>query len=305
MKRRFLTGLLFVMTGFFLTHAAECCDVVRKGLTLWYQQVLPSLFPFLTAMSLFSAWGVPRLLGKWLRRPLGRCFGLSGEAVFPLFLGHLAGFPAGGAALELLYEERLISKPEAQRLFCFCHAPSPAFCIAVSGAAVFGSTSVGVQLFFCQLCANILPLALLRFFPVARPIFAQSQTERPLFSAALLSAAETMVVVAGCMMLFPLFPLLLRSLSLLPENPTFASSCLEGFFELTTGLFALQRLALPHPIKMAAVSLLMAFGGLSAQMQIRSTQKTLPCPPFYVPALLTKCLLAALLAFLCGQLFPL
>ncbi len=303
MKQIVRTGLLCVMTGFFLTHTAACCEVVRRGLLLWYQQVLPSLFPFLTAMGLFSAWGVPQRLGRWLRRPAKAWLGLSGEAVFPLCLGHLAGFPAGGAALELLYEEHLISKAEALRLFCFCHAPSPAFCIGVAGTGLFGSAFVGVQLFCCQMLANLLPLWLLRFFPVSKPLLAQSQAERPLFSAALLSAAETMVVVAGCMMLFPLFPLLLRSLSLLPEQATLSSACLEGFFELTTGLFALSQLALPHGVKMAIVSALLSFGGLSAQMQIRSTQKTLPCPSYYGLALLLKGILAAVLAFFCSQLF--
>ena len=117
-----LTLFSAVFLIFLIYNPALCTLGATKGLSLWYKQVLPALFPAMSAASfLISRKSVQAAL-KHLPFPSGAAF----------LSGLLCGSPMGALTCSGLYASKLLSKRAARWIVCFVQLPSPLFCLALS-----------------------------------------------------------------------------------------------------------------------------------------------------------------------------
>jgi sporulation integral membrane protein YlbJ len=131
-------------------------QAVTEGLALCGRTAIPSLFPFFVVSSLLISLGFGELASRpmeWLMQPLFRVDGAGASA---LILGLAGGYPLGPRTTALLYQEGLLSKPEAHRLLTFCNNANPAFLISVLGVGVFGSVRLGIWLWLIHLLSSLL-----------------------------------------------------------------------------------------------------------------------------------------------------
>ena len=112
-----LTLFSAVFLIFLIYNPALCTLGATKGLSLWYKQVLPALFPAMAAASfLISRKSIQAAL-KHLPFPAGTAF----------LSGLLCGSPMGALTCSGLYASKLLSKRAARWIVCFVQLPSPLF----------------------------------------------------------------------------------------------------------------------------------------------------------------------------------
>ena len=112
-----LTLFSAVFLIFLIYNPALCTLGATKGLSLWYKQVLPALFPAMAAASfLISRKSIQAAL-KHLPFPAGTAF----------LSGLLCGSPMGALTCSGLYASKLLSKRTASWIVCFVQLPSPLF----------------------------------------------------------------------------------------------------------------------------------------------------------------------------------
>ena len=112
-----LTLFSAVFLIFLIYNPALCTLGAAKGLSLWYKQVLPALFPAMAAASfLISRKSIQAAL-KHLPFPAGTAF----------LSGLLCGSPMGALTCSGLYASKLLSQRSARWVVCFVQLPSPLF----------------------------------------------------------------------------------------------------------------------------------------------------------------------------------
>ena len=96
-----------------LARRSAAALAVQDGLRLCAEVVIPSLFPFMTAVSLLLQLGLAGYLQPALSPLMGPLFGMSGAAALPLLAGLLGGYPAGAQAAAGLYQQGHLQKKES------------------------------------------------------------------------------------------------------------------------------------------------------------------------------------------------
>ena len=253
---------LLALMALLLRHNAAVGQAVRQGLLLCGTSVIPSLFPFLAAVSLAVACGLFDFLRR-LYLPVG-------AAVF--LLGAVGGYPMGARTAAELYRAGTISRPRAEGLLTFCNNAGPAFILSIAGVRIFGNQKIGWVLYGIHVLSALLAGGLLlRGFgetgsggnqgaitPVYVPITPVNVPFSPaVFVSILRNTALTMVNICGFVIFFLALTTLFRQLWPVVPPPLF------GILELTVGITALKNDA----VSFCAAAALLGWGGLSVHCQ--------------------------------------
>ena len=127
----------------FFRNSEIALDYIKKGLLLCSNTIIPSLFPFMVLSEIAISAGIGDIIGKYLKKPMSRLFGVSGNGACVFLLGILCGFPVGAKSAVTLYDTGKISKQECEKLITFCNIPSIGFIVNIVGGTVFGTSTVG------------------------------------------------------------------------------------------------------------------------------------------------------------------
>jgi sporulation integral membrane protein YlbJ len=157
-RRHVLMFLILLLLSFLylLFFPSIALESVRSGLLLWYNSVLPVLFPFMFLCALLLKFDLLRQLPKGLTRPLQAVFGVSPRGAFAILTGFLCGFPMGAKITSDLQREGQISSREARYLYGFVNNLSPAFLMSY-----LASDQLGCPQYRFLFLADILGAALL------------------------------------------------------------------------------------------------------------------------------------------------
>lgn len=276
-----------------------------EGLLLWFQIIVPTLFPFLVITNLLMSSGGLRFIADVFGKPFRCLFRVSQNGAFAVLSGFLCGYPMGAKVTADLLRKKLITKEEAQYLLSFCNNTSPIFIINYIVWKTFGQK----DLLFPTLSILILTPALLsfifrRFYLREQKYFTEpsrdpgSQKSSFRFSdldACLNDSFEAIVKVGGYIIIFSV---LLSLLSILPIRKDLFLMTAPAL-EMTNGILLLKErihnLFLCYP----AVLALTSFGGLcaAAQTQCMLDGTGLPFLPYIIEKL-AAALAASLLAIL-------
>ncbi len=275
-----------------LCYPKAMLDASASSANLWFSTVLPSLFPFLTAAGILFRLGAAEKMGRLLQPVMKPIFRLSGICAFPLFLGLLSGYPMGAKMTALLYEERKITKAEAQKVLAFCNCPGALFLIGTVGTGFFGSPAWGYAFFTCAILGTLLTGILVRFLPspsIPATSFS-SQTKKEgfssLFSSAISDALTTVVQIGGYIIFFGVltesfrqtgvFALLGRFLHILPVSSDFIAAIGSGLMEMTNGAHLLSQAPDSAKLCLTSALFLVSFGGISILGQTLDILRSVP-----------------------------
>lgn len=156
-------ALLTAALGLILAPT-EAMEGAKTGLTLCFNVIIPSLFPFFVLSSLLVELGLAAYLGRALEPVMRPLFRVNGACATAVALGFVGGYPVGARTALSLYEKGLCSKTEAEHLLAFCNNSGPAFILGVVGAGVFASSRVGLLLYLVHALASLLVGLLFRFY---------------------------------------------------------------------------------------------------------------------------------------------
>lgn len=269
MKKRWRTDACLVLCGvliWFLADAGRIRAAAGEALALCANSVIPALFPFMAVSALlismgFGEWISPHFAG-WMT-----LFHLPGTASPAVLLGLIGGYPIGARTAVGLYEKKLLTAGEAERLLAFCNNSNPVFLISVLGTGLFGSFRAGVWLWLIHILSALLTGLCFRGTAAeirqTRPKIRFAPQEisfAPAFVKAVQGSVSSMLSVCGFIVFFYILASPLARLAA-PAGPL-----LVGIVEL----FSLTPLLPANRLGFVIAAACAGFGGISILCQTAS-----------------------------------
>ena len=255
------------MILYFLIYPQNALMASRRGLTLWFEQILPTLLPFsvISYIVLHS-----NLFSHPAHEKKHSFLRIQPEEWYVIFCGFLFGFPIGSKLSADLYEHHRIVKKRAQILACFTNNLSPVFVTSVlvnqlhfSSVVPFFLLLYGIPLCIC--------LALLSFIKPERFVHEKKasrfQLNMQIVDAGIINGFETLIKICGYIMMFSIFAEIAQSI---PYGSSFPKLVLTGCLEVTNGISALSQFSCNHFQKYLLTVLFLALNGISGLFQTAS-----------------------------------
>ena len=322
-----LVGLaLLLATAGLVAAPGEAITGARDGLTLCFNVIVPSLFPFFVLSSLVVELGMSRYLGRLLEPIMVPLFRVNGSCATALALGFVGGYPVGAQTAIQIYQNGQCSRAEAERMLAFCNNSGPAFILGVVGAGVFGSGTAGLLLYLAHLAASLLVGVLFRFYkpregPRTRkrggPQF-QAASFPWAFTRSVTGALQSTLKICAFILFFTVFLRILARAGILTTlarllsallaplglDHTWSERLLTGLIEVSSGVSSLTDGTLTGRLSMAAFML--GWAGVSVHCQVLAFlgESGLSIGP-YVAGKLLHGGLSALIVTLLARIWPL
>lgn len=124
-----ISGILFfvLMTFCMLTHSSLSLAYAALGLELWYEKMIPVLFPFMILSGTLIRMGLVPGLIRPVKPLFEKSFGLSGQAVYVILMGFLCGFPMGARTIAEFRDRQELTVAEGEYLLAFCNNLGPVY----------------------------------------------------------------------------------------------------------------------------------------------------------------------------------
>lgn len=272
-------------------YSRETSESVCQGLDLCARVLIPSLFPFFVVSSLAVSTGLAGVIGRAMERPMRALFRVPGACAPAFALGLVGGYPVGAKTAIALYQQKLCTKTEAERLLSFCNNSGPAFILGIAGASVFASAKAGILLYVCHVLASILVGLVFRFYGRREPggaaggrMAAESRPFGPALADSVRQSGASIVNICAFVVFFTVAIRLLNVMGVLPAassllgallsplglDPAYAERIISGILELTTGIWSLTGAGGPLSARLAVAAFMLGWAGLSVHCQVLS-----------------------------------
>ena len=316
-RSRLIKSAMLLFLCCLLLFPSTALSGAKSGLLLWFNQVLPSLLPFLILSALFLSTGLSDSIANRLSPVLSPIFRCSPSGCYAVIIGLVAGLPVGAKTVAALVNSGKITKKEGQYLLPLCNNPSPLFLLGFISVSILERPDLRYIVFLIVTVSSVLAAMLLSHrtgtsaapkanfrknaflkqsgeASVSDSTLCASSKPQFTFSFLLLDAAieqafSVLTRVGGYIILFSVLASLLAGLPL----PAPILSCAGSALEITSGSASLANLPLPSSVLLPLITGFVTFGGLSAAAQTKSVLTGTKFP--FAHYLLTKAV-AGLLA---------
>lgn len=280
MKKRILLILSFVLLLFLFLQPSEAVSAAKNGLLLWFNVIIPNLFPFIILSNLIILLHATNVLTFFISPLFEKTLGIHKSGSYAILLGFLCGYPMGAKVCADLVKERQLSQTEGQYLLLFCNNVSPVFILNYIIHESLKNTVSLLPVFVILYLSPIL-VALL-FNPWYRKkakdtkIVLQAENQKnqkidfDIVDKAITNAFESITKLGGYIILFAI---LSRCIYLLPFPSFFPKSFFVGLTEITYGISMISQSNLSKTLQLLCILTATSFGGLSSIAQTQSMIK--------------------------------
>lgn len=275
-NKHLITYALFVLfLIILLLYPNESITAGKEGLLLWFNIIIPTLFPFMILSYIILHSPIVDCLNKIFTPFFKLFFGVSGVASYVLVMGTLSGYPMGAIIVNDLVSSKKLSKNEGSYLLSFCNNPSPMFIIGFVATSLLGNPKLGLPLLLSIYSGNfITAMFFKKSYPIKPNNTASSSNKINLsfdyFDECIAQTAKVLLKVGGYIILFSIPTVLLSNLPIRHIGYTFLISTLD----LSNGVNLIVHTNCSNLLKYALLSTLCAFGSLSVVGQTASVIKT-------------------------------
>ena len=259
-KNTMILFFCILILAIMLLYPQTALPLVRDSILIWYQSLLPTLFPAMILSNII------------LYIFLSQKFKHYGPLI--LMLGFLCGFPIGAYLCAKLVKENALQPKEGQYLLGFCNNLSPVYLVSVYCRLFPALHPFFVLLLFygCPLCYGAIRRLLSAWHPSGAFVqsgqtITQNQTSTlpgrslpEMIDYAISDAISSIVRLAGYVIFFRLFLLPLK----LFDFPSDVGLFFGSLIEITSGIFSYSRqTSLPDAYTILLQTLpLMTLGGI-------------------------------------------
>ncbi|MGN0335003.1 MAG: transporter [Lachnospiraceae bacterium] len=275
MKKLFISAFCILGLCFLLCFPSLALEASQKGLSLWFETLLPTLLPFLIISQLILKSNVVTYIQKPFSPLFRKLFHVSESGSFCILCGFLCGYPVGARLIALQVREKRISTEEGQYLLSFCNNVSPMFCISYGIRYGMENTMIFPALFSIY-AAPIVYAVLTRKKYISASQSTKKQISIPenifqLIDICIIDSFEIMIRLCGYLILFSIIIHGLQSRFL--RLPHMLLTLLSCTLEITNGLSLVH--TLPIGIRKDLLGIFaLSFGGLCCILQTRSVLGT-------------------------------
>lgn len=319
MKKKIITFVIvltiLIMGMEVLLKSSYVMVAVSFSLSLWLDNIFPSLFPFFVISNLLINCGFASFLGELLKPFMYKIFRIKGEASFVLVMSMLSGFPSSAKYTRELYDKGLLNGDEASKLLTFTHFSNPLFILGTISIMFLNNKEIGFLILICHYISNLIIGIIFRNYYISkkdtskvsfRKAFnvmhekrlASGKSIGLMISNALMNTINTLLLVLGVVTMF------LVITTIIDQNITlnlYNQSILNGTLEMTQGLKYVSLLPIPLKNKALLSTMFISFGGLSVHMQTIGLISDTKIK--YLPFLIARILHASISSLLIYVLF--
>ena len=250
--------IILVLIVSILMHSALSVQYVSQALSLWFEHMIPSLFPFMILSGIIVRKGYSSMLSKPFFPFLGRLYHINPTMCTTMLLGFLFGFPLGAKTISEEYQYGHLTKEQAQYLLTFCNNIGPIYLISFA----FPLLKIPTKILLIHIAIPLFYGLILRY-TVYRSLSVVSISGNTLsfpdtisaIDDAITSACIATMKLGGYMVFFILWNLpcaFLSGINIMQYTP--------AILEITSGL--IQNKPMPYP-----AMILITFSGLSCYAQ--------------------------------------
>ena len=259
-KQRFIGAAALTAMLVLILSPGTALRSASSGIQMCIRQLIPSLFPFIVVSGFLTA-GLQGVGGKWLEIP-ERLFRIPRGSGVLLLTGLLGGYPLGARAVAQAYQQKQISRQQAERMISFCNNAGPSFLFGIVG--IFFQSQGTLWLLWGLCITSSLAAAIL--LPADKhdsPVHSSSTGVSP--SQIIRTSVGTMGIICGWVILFRVL-LEFSNIWFLNALPGWTRLLFSGALELSNGCLMLG--IIPNErIRMLFAGILLCFGGLCVTMQ--------------------------------------
>ena len=259
----FSTSILIALT---FSASSEIRSSIISGIKLSIFSVVPAIFPFLLISDFLSSNTAGATKGP-LSRFAERILGISSVALPAFIYGSICGFPVGIKIASKLYNRKLISKSECEKLIGCSSNPSPAFVISGIGIGIYGKVKYGIILYAVILASSIITCIFVKSKEHFLNKMAENVKQTFKIADSIKSAAISCIHISSYIIFFSA---IIGTISRFVQNDT-ALALLATPLEITNAskmLSTLKAISLELRLPLTAFSL--SFSGLCFALQARS-----------------------------------
>lgn len=268
-KRKYIIRLLLAIVGIYaaIRFSKECSVGISKGTSFCLGVLVPSLFIFMVAAAYTVKSGAADLIARPFASITTRLFRLPPEAMTPILLSMIGGYPVGARCVAMMHEDGRLSESEAVKTSYTTVAAGPGFILNYIGRALLNSPETGNIL----LCAQVLGV-LLTGIIVGKTVKCDIhqggnriilQNDNLLVNAVRDASYATFSM---CSMVL-IFSSVIEIAATVVHHPV-ALDIISAFLEVTTGC---NLMCGAYPVYL--VAFFVGFGGLSVHFQIFASLK--------------------------------
>lgn len=281
--------LLLFLIFFMVTSSKEVIESVAFSISIWKDNLFPTLFPFFVVSNLLMNYGFIDMIGKGFNPVMRRLFHLPGECGFILAASLFSGFPSGAKYTSDLVTNKRITKQQGERLLTFTHYSNPLFVLGMIGSVLLNNSDLALIILISHITAGILtgiimnhsyPIPTLETRNTHFQKNSSTKTFGELLKTSIFDSLNTMFLLLGVVTIFLIITTCIHELFHFPD---IIQAILSGILEMTQGVKMVSALRIPDVIKASLLVGIISFGGFSVHLQVISiiSSSNLKYKPFF------------------------
>lgn len=271
--------IVVVLSIFFVllfVFSKDISSSIIFSISIWKDNLLPSLFPFFVMSDLLLAYGFVDIISFFLGSIMTKCFYLPKDAAFAFFVSLFSGFPSGSKYVNDLLNAKKISIEDANYLIMFTHFANPFFIVTTIGLFLLSNVKAGYIILVSHILSNIIVAFIFR----KKKVILNSDNNKESFSFSfpdksfitiltnsIFKSFKTLVNMLGIIMIFLMITTIIKKIIPLTG---IANGLISGILEMTQGVKYISGLDISLPLKASILSMIVSFSGLSVHFQVKS-----------------------------------
>lgn len=298
MKNIFMTFILLVIMYKIVRNPNQSINSAREGLNLWFNLLIPSLYPFIFITDLLVSFGIINSITKYFDPLMVSIFNVPGIGAFPFSMSIMSGYPIGARLTSKLRKERYISKIDADRLISFSSTSGPLFILGTVLIGMMGGPNVSALMTIPHYLGAITVGVIFRFYKRKDSLIStnnyqynnrshldkealENKSVGSLIYKSIKDSMESIISIGGFVIIysviidillsFQLFNSLVGVISQLTSiDANIIKGIIAGIIEMTNGCEIISNLNIDLIIKVIILNLIIGWGGFSIHSQALS-----------------------------------
>lgn len=277
--------LLLVIILIIAINPEPYISATFKGLTVWAEIVLPSLFCFfILTKLLMNAKNTPKIF-NFLNKPFEKIYNTPKVGGYIFAMSAISGYPLGAKLISEFYKDGTISSAQAHRLTAYCSTSGPMFILGSLASSLFNNFRLGIVILISHFLASILNGFIYKNYgknlketEPKQNLNLQENIKKESLNDILFNSITSVLMVGGyialCFTVLEIFintnilsPIINGLNFILPPNSKFAESIIKGITEVTNGCVSLANKNYSLKSVAMALTTLLSFGGFSIHLQ--------------------------------------
>lgn len=310
-----ILSILLILCFEILTTSKEILNSVSFSISVWKNNIFPSLFPFFIMSELLIEYGFVEFIGELLKPVMVYLFKANPNTAFIFIMSLISGCPSNAKYTKELLNQKLITEKDATKILMFSHFSNPLFILGTVSLVFLNNKEAGLLVLLCHYSVNLVIGVLFRSYLPSKkePVqvsfqnailkMHQKRIQNPknfgmILTGAILNTIQTLLLILGTITIFLVLTTIIdKNMNL----STFHQGILNGMIEMTQGLKYLSALHIPLSLKSTLTAMILSFGGFSVHMQVMSILSDTKVK--YAPFLFSRIIHATLSALLVYFLF--